>query len=133
MHDRTEDEHAKEIGTSHPRGPFPDAVTTEYVFSVGQEQRSTGFLSKSELREVFHVDETNKDCMERMVSECRSTCSPHRAPVPERSAQGNAQGAERTTIHLQACFSDMEKSGASQIPVTEEQLNAYKEEVTALH
>ncbi len=26
----------------------------------------------------------------------------------------------------------MEKSGASQIPVTEEQLNAYKEEVTAL-
>ncbi|MDQ3101476.1 MAG: hypothetical protein M3R08_08815 [Bacteroidota bacterium] len=44
-------------------------ATTEIVFSVGQEKRDTGFLSKSELRQVFHVDETNKDCMERMVSE----------------------------------------------------------------
>ncbi len=69
MYDRTEDEHAKEIGRHIPEGHFLMRVTTEIVFSVGQERRSTGFLSKSELREVFHVDETNKDCMERMVSE----------------------------------------------------------------
>ena len=47
-------------------------VTTEIVFSVGQEKKSTGLLSKSELREVFHVDETNKDCMERMAREVQS-------------------------------------------------------------
>ena len=69
MYDRTEDEQAKEMGRHIPEGHFVMHVTTEIVFSVRQEKRSTGFLSKSELREVFHVDETNKDCMERMVSE----------------------------------------------------------------
>jgi hypothetical protein len=69
MYDRTEDEEAKEIGRHIPEGHFVMHVTTEIVFSVRQEKRSTGFLSKKELREVFHVDETNKDCMERMVSE----------------------------------------------------------------
>lgn len=68
-YDKTEDDEAKEIGRHIPSGHFVMHVTTEIVFSVGQEKRSTGFLSKSELREVFHVDETNKDCMERMVSE----------------------------------------------------------------
>lgn len=71
-YDRTEDDVAKQIGQHIPSGHFVLHVTTEIVFSVGQEKRSTGLLSKSELREVFHVDETNKDCMERMVSEVQS-------------------------------------------------------------
>lgn len=71
-YDQTEDERAKEIGKHIPSGHFVMHVTTEIVFSVGQEKKSTGLLSKSELREVFHVDETNKDCMERMVSEVQN-------------------------------------------------------------
>jgi hypothetical protein len=71
-YDKSEDEQAKEIGEHIPSGHFVMHVTTEIVFSVGQEKKSTGLLSKSELREVFHVDETNKDCMERMASEVQS-------------------------------------------------------------
>ncbi len=41
---------------------------TEIVFSVGQK-RTSSFLSKGELRQVFHVDESNKDCMEKMISQ----------------------------------------------------------------
>lgn len=41
--------------------------TTELLFSVGQK-RTNGFLSTGELREVFFIDESNKECMERHVS-----------------------------------------------------------------
>lgn len=71
-YDRTEDEQAVEIGKHIPPGHFVMHVTTEIMFSVGQEKKNMGLLSKSELREVFHVDETNKDCMERMVSEVQN-------------------------------------------------------------
>ncbi len=69
MYDKTEDERIQEIKRHIPEGHFVMHVTTEIVFSVGQEKKNTGFLSGSELRQIFHVDETNKDCMERMVSE----------------------------------------------------------------
>jgi hypothetical protein len=41
---------------------------TEIVFSVGQK-RTSSFLSKGELRQVFHVDESNKECMDKMISQ----------------------------------------------------------------
>ncbi len=44
---------------------------TEVVFSKG-EKRSKSFLSKGELRQIFHVDESNKECMDRMVSDMHS-------------------------------------------------------------
>jgi hypothetical protein len=47
---------------------FIFSYTTEVIFSVG-EKRTGGFLSKGELRQIFKVDESNKDCMDRMVSE----------------------------------------------------------------
>lgn len=42
--------------------------TTEVIFSIG-EQRNSSFLSKGELRQIFFIDESNKDCMERHVSQ----------------------------------------------------------------
>jgi len=44
---------------------------TEVVFSTG-EKRTKSFLSKGELRQIFHVDESNKECMDRMVSDIHS-------------------------------------------------------------
>ena len=50
-------------------GDFLMNVTMEIVFSVGQKDHSKGIFTPKELREIFQIDETNKDCMERMVSE----------------------------------------------------------------
>lgn len=50
-----------------PAGEFLFQYTTETIFSVG-EKRTGSFLSKGELRQVFFVDESNKECMDRMVS-----------------------------------------------------------------
>lgn len=44
---------------------------TEVVFSTG-EKRTKSFLSKGELRQIFHVDESNKECMDRMISDMHS-------------------------------------------------------------
>lgn len=41
--------------------------TTEVVFSVGSK-KTGGLFKTGEMREVFFVDESNKDCMERNVS-----------------------------------------------------------------
>ena len=41
---------------------------TEVVFSVG-EKRTKSFLSKGELRQIFYIDESNKECMDKMLSE----------------------------------------------------------------
>ncbi len=41
--------------------------TTEVIFSVG-ESRTRSFLSKGELRQIFFIDESNKEAMERHVS-----------------------------------------------------------------
>ena len=41
---------------------------TEIIFSVG-EKRNKSFLSTGELRQIFYVDESNKDTMERMISQ----------------------------------------------------------------
>jgi len=41
---------------------------SEVIFSVG-EKRTNSFLSKGELRQVFYIDEANKECMDRMVSQ----------------------------------------------------------------
>ena len=41
---------------------------TEVVFSIGQK-KTKSFLSKGELRQVFYIDETNKECMEKMISQ----------------------------------------------------------------
>lgn len=49
-------------------GDFIFTYTTEVIFSTG-EKRTGGFLSKGELRQIFKVDESNKDCMDRMISE----------------------------------------------------------------
>jgi hypothetical protein len=40
---------------------------SEVIFSVG-EKRTNSFLSKGELRQIFYIDEANKECMDRMVS-----------------------------------------------------------------
>ena len=40
---------------------------SEYIFSTG-EKRTNSFLSKGELRQVFYVEEANKECLDRMVS-----------------------------------------------------------------
>lgn len=50
---------------------FIFTYNTEIVFSTG-EKRTKSFLSKGELRQIFHVDESNKDCMERMISAMNS-------------------------------------------------------------
>ena len=65
----SEDVTSKAIREQCKPGDFLMNVTTEIVFSVGQKDHSKGLLSKTELREIFQIDETNKDCMERMVSE----------------------------------------------------------------
>lgn len=39
----------------------------EVIFSVGQ-QRKESFLTKGELRQIFYIDESNKECMEKMIS-----------------------------------------------------------------
>lgn len=46
---------------------FICTYTTEIIFSVG-EKRTSSFLSKGELRQIFYVDESNKEAMDRMVS-----------------------------------------------------------------
>jgi len=58
------------------RKHFPDdqflmTYKTEVVFSTG-ERRTKSFLSKGELRQIFHIDESNKECMERMISDMHS-------------------------------------------------------------
>ncbi len=40
---------------------------TEIIFSKG-EMSSNNFLSKGEIFQIFHVDDSNMECMERMVS-----------------------------------------------------------------
>lgn len=42
--------------------------TTEIIFSIG-EKRTKSFLSKGDLRQIFFVDQSNAECMERHVSE----------------------------------------------------------------
>ena len=42
--------------------------TTEVVFSVG-EKKNNSFFSSGELRQIFYIDESNKECMDRMVSQ----------------------------------------------------------------
>ena len=42
--------------------------TTEIIFSIG-EKRTKSFLSKGELRQIFFVDQSNAETMERHVSE----------------------------------------------------------------
>ena len=46
---------------------FIITYTTEVVFSVG-EKRKKSFLSQGELRQVFYINESNKESMKRMVS-----------------------------------------------------------------
>ncbi|NNC94435.1 MAG: hypothetical protein HKN92_02665 [Chitinophagales bacterium] len=47
---------------------FVFLFTTEIVFSIG-EKKSKGILSTDKLRQIFFVDESNKDCLERHVSQ----------------------------------------------------------------
>lgn len=68
-YERSEDATSQAIRAQCRRGDFLMNVTTEIVFSVGQKDVSKGPFTKKELREIFQIDETNKDCMERMVSE----------------------------------------------------------------
>ena len=44
------------------------SFTTEIIFSIG-EKRSKSFLSKGDLRQIFFVDQSNAEAMERHVSE----------------------------------------------------------------
>ena len=46
---------------------FVFTYNTEVIFSVG-EKRNSSFLSTGDLRQIFHVDDSNKDCMDRMIS-----------------------------------------------------------------
>lgn len=46
---------------------FIFVFTTEIVFSVGSK-KSGGLFKSGDIREIFFVDESNKDCMERNVS-----------------------------------------------------------------
>ncbi|MGB0850005.1 MAG: hypothetical protein ACPGTP_02055 [Bacteroidia bacterium] len=46
---------------------FVFTYNTEIIFSVG-EKRNSSFLSTGDLRQIFQVDESNKDCMDRMIS-----------------------------------------------------------------
>ncbi|MBI1286240.1 MAG: hypothetical protein GC178_01565 [Flavobacteriales bacterium] len=39
----------------------------EVIFSIGQSRKES-FLSKGELRQIFYIDESNKECMEKMIS-----------------------------------------------------------------
>jgi len=41
--------------------------TTEVIFSIG-EKKAKGFLSNGQIRQVFFIDESNKETMERHVS-----------------------------------------------------------------
>lgn len=50
---------------------FIFTYNTEIVFSTG-EKRVKSFLSKGELRQVFYIDESNKECMEKMISDIKS-------------------------------------------------------------
>lgn len=51
--------------------------TTELIFSVGQ-RRAGGFLSSGDLREIFFIDETSKECIDRNVSKVlRYMIAPH--------------------------------------------------------
>ena len=68
-YERSEDATSQAIREQCRTGDFLMNVTTEIVFSVGQKDLSKGLFTKTELREIFQIDETNKDCMERMVSE----------------------------------------------------------------
>ena len=47
---------------------FVFLFTTEIVFSIG-EKKSKGLLSGGKLRQIFFVDESDKDCLERHVSQ----------------------------------------------------------------
>ncbi|MBR9860203.1 hypothetical protein GYB22_05545 [bacterium] len=47
---------------------FIITYTTEVIFSVG-EKRKRSFLSQGELRQVFYIDESNRESMKRMVSQ----------------------------------------------------------------
>ena len=46
---------------------------SEVIFSIGQ-QRKESFLSKGELRQIFYIDESNKECMEKMISKLNKYC-----------------------------------------------------------
>jgi hypothetical protein len=66
----SQDEHlyTRLIKTNLGSEDFVMSYTTEVLFSVG-EKRTSSFLSKGDLRQIFFVDESNKECMDRMVSE----------------------------------------------------------------
>lgn len=57
---------------------FIFVFTTEVIFSVGSK-KSGSLFSPGELRQVFFVDESNKDCMERNVSQVHKyMMAPHK-------------------------------------------------------
>ena len=56
------------LGNHFSEEDFICTYQTEIVFSIGQKM-SKSFLSKGELRQVFYIDETNKECMDKMISQ----------------------------------------------------------------
>jgi hypothetical protein len=65
---RDEHEFTKLVQEQFEEDDFIFVYNTEVVFSVGEKKHS-GFLSSGDLRQVFFVDESNKECLDRMVSQ----------------------------------------------------------------
>ncbi|MBI1306882.1 MAG: hypothetical protein GC181_09765 [Bacteroidetes bacterium] len=63
------DEHpfTKLLKDEFERDDFIFTYESELIFSTG-ERKSGSFLSKGELRQIFYVDDANKECIDRMVS-----------------------------------------------------------------
>lgn len=63
------DEHdlTKLIQTQFGEEDFIFEFSTEIIFSVG-EQTSSNFITKDEIYQIFHVDDSNMECMQRMIS-----------------------------------------------------------------
>ncbi|MCF8277738.1 MAG: hypothetical protein K9J17_13475 [Flavobacteriales bacterium] len=65
----SQDEHpfSKMLKKRFDYSDFIFRYDAEVIFSVGQ-QRKESFLTKGELRQIFYIDESNKECMEKMIS-----------------------------------------------------------------
>ncbi len=67
---------------------FAMFFTTEIIFSVGSKKQSS-FLSKGEIRQIFFIDESNRDCIERHVSKVHQYMIASHALVQQVRAENN--------------------------------------------
>lgn len=64
---KDESVYSKAIQTHFSKDDFVMLFTNEIIFSIG-ETKTKSFLSKGQLRQIFFIDESNKETMERHVS-----------------------------------------------------------------